>query len=146
MSRFHQLVIAASLSLITITGCSNNPESTSTQTSPDATPAATAKPASENTATTSGQGIQGLLGVVSKTKAAADKGDFATAKKEFDGFEDIWEKVEDPIRAKFKGNYNAIEKSADDVKDNLDDSKPSKEKVSAALQSLDKNLKALPKS
>ena len=34
----------------------------------------------------------------------------------------------------------------DTVEDSLKDSKPTKEKVSAALQSLEKSVKALPKS
>lgn len=146
MRRFHQLVIVASLSFITVTGCSNNAETPSSQASPGATTPATVKSASQNTTTSKNEGIQGLLSVVSRTKAAADKGDFATAKKEYDEFEDIWQKIEDPIKAKFRGNYDAIEKNMDSVEDSLKDSKPTKEKVSAALQSLEKSVKALPKS
>ncbi len=144
MSRLHQLLIVTTLSFITITGCGNNAETPSSQASPTATTAATA--ASQSTATNKSEGVQGLLGVVSRTKAAADKGDFATAKKEYDEFEDIWQNMEDPIKAKFKGNYDAIEKNMDTVENSLKDSKPSKEKVSTALQTLEKSVKALPKT
>jgi septal ring factor EnvC (AmiA/AmiB activator) len=146
MTRFHQLAIVATLSFITVTGCSNNAESPSSQASPNVTPTVTAKSASQNTETTPNEGVQGLLAVVSRTKAAADKGDFTTAKKEYDGFETIWQKIEDPIKAKYKGNYDAIEKNMDTVEGSLKDSQPSKEKLSTALQSLEKSVKALPKS
>jgi hypothetical protein len=140
MIRFHSYFAAVSLSVMLLAGC-NNAEQAGTQASPTASPAAKV----DSTSTASG-GVSNLLGVVSRTKAAVNKGDFATAKKEFDGFEDSWKTVEDGIKAKSRDKYNAIEKNADQIEDTLKNSKPNKEKLSTALQSLEKDINAVPKS
>jgi hypothetical protein len=140
--RFYQILIAANISLMVLAGCSS-PEQASTQNSPTATPASTVS--KETASPASGDGASSLLGVITKTKTAVNKGDFATAKKEFDGFETVWGKVEDGIKAKSKSNYDAIERNLDEVTNLLKDSKPNKDKVTVALQSLEKDINAVPK-
>jgi hypothetical protein len=140
--RFYQILIAANISLMGLAGCSS-PEQASTQNSPTATPASTVS--KETASPASGDGASSLLGVITKTKTAVNKGDFATAKKEFDGFETVWGKVEDGIKAKSKSNYDAIERNLDEVTNLLKDSKPNKDKVTVALQSLEKDINAVPK-
>jgi hypothetical protein len=140
--RFHQLLVVTNISLILLAGC-GNPEQSSTQTSPTANPASTVSKGTGSQA--NGKGAGSLLGVITKTKAAVNKGDFATAKKEFNGFETVWGKVEDGIKAKSKSNYDSIEKNLDEVTNLLKDSKPNKDKVNAALQSLEKDINAASK-
>ncbi|BAZ12680.1 hypothetical protein NIES4071_45120 [Calothrix sp. NIES-4071] len=144
MIRFHvhKTLAALSLSAMLLAGC-NNAEQAGTQAPPTANPASKVE---SNSSTGSSSNTGALLSVVSKTKAAVNKGDFAEAKKEFDGFENAWEKVEDGIKAKSRDKYNAIEKNADQIEDTLKASKPSKEKLSTALQSLEKDINAVPKS
>ncbi len=144
MNRFHIRKILAAFSVVAIllAGC-NNAEQTNTQASPTANPASKVE---SNSAGGSQQGVSSLVDIVSRTKLAVNRGDFATAKKEFDGFENAWGKVEDGIKAKSRDKYDAIEKNADQIQDTLKDSKPSKEKLSTALQSLEKDINSVPKS
>lgn len=140
-SHIRKTFAALSLSVMLLAGC-NNAEQAGTQAPPTADPASKVE---SNASASSKKGVGTLQSVVSKTKAAVNKGDFATAKKEFDGFENAWGKVEDGIKAKSRDKYNAIEKNADQIEDTLKNSKPSKEKLSTALQSLEKDINAVSK-
>jgi len=84
--------------------------------------------------------------MVSSTKAAVQTGNFATAKSEFDQFEDAWEKVEDGIKAKSPKEYEAVEEMTEKVMAELKKSQPSTDQVLAQLQSLEKTIKSIPKS
>ena len=136
------MLIIASISLLTLVGCSNAEKATT-----ETTPAATSE--STGTATTkksAAGGNKGLIIVVFKTKTAVTSGNFVQAKKEFDKFEDTWKEVEDGIKAKSRDNYEAVEKSKDEISTELKASKPQKDKLLASLQSLKKTINAIPKS
>jgi septal ring factor EnvC (AmiA/AmiB activator) len=141
MKSFKPMLIIASISLLTLVGC-NKPEQAATETTPPATSNSTEKvPGQKSTVSNAG-----LLAVVSKTKAAVKAGNFVQAKKEFDKFEDAWKEVEDGIKAKSRDNYEVVEKSMDEISDELKAAKPQKDKLSASLQSLEKTINAIPKS
>ena len=141
MKSFKPMLIIASISLLTLVGC-NKPEQAATETTPAATSNSTEKvPGQKSTVSNAG-----LLAVVSKTKAAVRAGNFVQAKKEFDKFEDAWKEVEDGIKAKSRDNYEVVEKSMDEISDELKAAKPQKDKLSASLQSLEKTINAIPKS
>lgn len=138
MFNANQLITVLTVGLVALTGCNSNTEQgTTTSTS-------SSSPVSTTTSTQSTSSYGTLLAVVAKTKTATETGDFAAAKKEFDGFEASWSKVEDGIKQKSSKSYDAIEKSMDDVDDALKESKPVKTKVLAALQSLEAEIKATP--
>ncbi len=141
MKNFKPMLIIAGISLLTLVGCTNG-EKAATETTPAAT--------SESTGTAktkkSTAGNKGLLAVVSKTKIAVTSGNFVQAKKEFDKFEDAWKEVEDGIKAKSRDNYEAVEKSMDEISGELKASKPQKNKLLASLQSLTKTINTIPKS
>ncbi len=141
MNRFQPMLIIAGISLLTLVGCSSG-EKASTETSPGATPNASLAAAPGK----STKGNNGLLAVVAKTKTAVTSGNFVQAKKEFDKFEDFWKEVEDGIKAKSPDKYKAIEKSSDEISGELKASKPQKQKLLTALQSLQKNITAVSKS
>jgi hypothetical protein len=133
------ILLVTVISLVALAGC-NSSEQSATQTSPSSSPA------SQTTGTSSAKtGFSGLLSVVSKTKTAVKAGNFAKAKTEFGKFEDSWKPVEDGVKAKSPAAYKAIEESMDKINGELKASKPSKEKVSAALQSLDKSIAGVAK-
>ena len=141
MKNFQPMLIIASISLLTLVGC-NNPEQASTETTPAATSNSTEQvPGQKSTVSNAG-----LLAVVSKTKTAVKAGNFVQAKKEFDKFEDAWKEVEDGIKAKSRNNYEAVEKSMDEISGELKAAKPQKDKLLASLQSLEKTINAIPKS
>ena len=141
MKSFKPMLIIASISLLTLVGC-NKPEQAATETTQPATSNSTEKvPGQKSTVSNAG-----LLAVVSKTKAAVKAGNFVQAKKEFDKFEDAWKEVEDGIKAKSRDNYEVVEKSMDEISDELKAAKPQKDKLSASLQSLEKTINAIPKS
>ncbi|MEI6441731.1 MAG: DUF4363 domain-containing protein [Nostocales cyanobacterium ELA583] len=132
MKSFKPMLIIAGISLLTLVGCTNAEKAT-TETTSVATSNSTA-------------GNKGLLAVVSKTKTAVTSGNFVQAKKEFNKFENAWKEVEDGIKAKSRDNYEAIEKSMDEISGELKASKPQKDKLLASLQSLTKTINAIPKS
>jgi iron uptake system EfeUOB component EfeO/EfeM len=135
------MLIIASISLLTLVGC-NKPEQAATETTPAATSNSTEKvPGQKSTVSNAG-----LLAVVSKTKTAVKAGNFVQAKKEFDKFEDAWKEVEDGIKAKSRNNYDAVEKSMDEISGELKAAKPQKDKLLASLQSLEKTINAISKS
>jgi len=135
------MLIIASISLLTLVGC-NKPEQAATETTPATTSNSTEKvPGQKSTVSNAG-----LLAVVSKTKTAVKAGNFVQAKKEFDKFEDAWKEVEDGIKAKSRNNYEAVEKSMDEISGELKAAKPQKDKLLASLQSLEKTINAISKS
>ncbi|MEA5531518.1 DUF4363 domain-containing protein [Dolichospermum sp. UHCC 0684] len=141
MKSFKPMLIIASISLLTLVGC-NKPEQAATETTPATTSNSTEKvPGQKSTA-----GNTGLLAVVSKTKTAVKAGNFVQAKKEFDKFEDAWKEVEDGIKAKSRNNYDAVEKSMDEISGEFKAAKPQKDKLLASLQSLEKTINAISKS
>ncbi|MBS9390345.1 hypothetical protein BMF77_01486 [Dolichospermum sp. UHCC 0315A] len=141
MKSFKPMLIIASISLLTLVGC-NKPEQAATETTPAATSNSTEKvPGQKSTVSNAG-----LLAVVSKTKTAVKAGNFVQAKKEFDKFEDAWKEVEDGIKAKSRNNYDAVEKSMDEISGELKAAKPQKDKLLASLQSLEKTINAISKS
>ncbi|MTJ18012.1 MULTISPECIES: DUF4363 domain-containing protein [unclassified Dolichospermum] len=141
MKSFKPMLIIASIGLLTLVGC-NKPEQAATETTPAATSNSTEKvPGQKSTVSNAG-----LLAVVSKTKTAVKAGNFVQAKKEFDKFEDAWKEVEDGIKAKSRNNYDAVEKSMDEISGELKAAKPQKDKLLASLQSLEKTINAISKS
>ena len=141
MKSFKPMLIIASISLLTLVGC-NKPEQAATETTPATTSNSTEKvPGQKSTVSNAG-----LLAVVSKTKTAVKAGNFVQAKKEFDKFEDAWKEVEDGIKAKSRNNYDAVEKSMDEISGELKPAKPQKDKLLASLQSLEKTINAISKS
>jgi septal ring factor EnvC (AmiA/AmiB activator) len=141
MKSFKPMLIIASISLLTLVGCSNAEKATT-----ETTPAATSKSTGTATTKKSTANNKGLILVVFKTKTAVTSGNFVQAKKEFDKFEDAWKEVEDGIKAKSRDNYEAVEKSMDEISSELKASKPQKDKLLASLQSLKKTINAIPKS
>lgn len=155
MIQVNKSLVVGAISLFVLVGC-NSTEQSATQTSSEASPAsseAATQPKSGTANTTKTKaaadkdkgGFKDLHSVISKTKTAATAGDFAKAKAEFSKFEASWSKVEDGVKAKSRDGYNAIEENMDAVAKPLKESKPSKEKVLAALQSLDKSISKVTK-
>ena len=143
MARFNQILVLSAISLLALAGCDSAKEASTPQTSSAPVPAATAV----KTEKAASQGNYAeLSGVVSSTKAAVQTGNFATAKTEFDKFEDAWKKVEDGIKAKSRKDYEAVEETTEKVMAELKKSQPSKDQVLAQLQSLEKTINSIPKS
>jgi hypothetical protein len=141
MNHFQSILVISSISLLTLVGCADTEKAT-TETTPTASPNSTlATPAKTST-----KGNDGLLTVVANTKTAVTAGNFVQAKQEFDKFEDVWKEVEDGIKAKSSSNYEAVEKSMDDISGELKASKPQKDKLLTALQSLEKTINAISNS
>lgn len=147
MINFNRILAVSAIAVIALTGCNKKAPDTAkttepTQAAPTAkpvvsTPPTQAAPAAGNYA--------GVLGVVSKTKAAVNAGDFAKANTEFGQFEDNWSKVEDGLKAKSSKAYDAIEDSVDKVEKALKESKPDKQKVLAELDSIEKSVNSVGK-
>ena len=141
MKSLKPTLIITIISLLTLVSC-NKPKQAATETIPAVTSNSTEKaPAKKSTA-----GNTGLLAVVSKTRTAVESGNFIEAKKEFDKFEDVWKDVEDSIKAKSRDNYEAVEKSMDEISGELKAAKPQKDKLITALQSLEKTINTVSKS
>ncbi len=145
MKRFHQVLLITAISMLTLVGCKNG-EQSATQTSPSAT-ATPASATSNKTATTTvkDENFKGLLAVISNTETAVKAGDFTKAKQEFGKFEDYWSKVEDGVKKKSSKTYNKIEDEADKIQGDLKASTPNKDKVLAALQSLNTDINSVAK-
>ncbi|BAY64684.1 hypothetical protein NIES22_47840 [Calothrix brevissima NIES-22] len=152
MRHFNRLIIVVGISLMALVGC-NKAEKSATQTSPseNSSPEAVAKTNTKtdsekaNTSTTKTE-FDGLLGVITNTKVAVEARNFAKAKEEFGKFEDFWSKVEDGVKSKSPSAYKEIEDKSDELKAALKTAAPNKEKVLAALQSLNKNISSVAKS
>ena len=136
MIRFNHMLIIAVISLLALGGC-NSTQSSTKQTSPAESPASNGEAPG---LTAPKEGFDGLLGVVSNTKAAVETGNFTTAKAEFAKFEDNWKQVEDGVKDKSPDSYKAIEDSLDRVTGELRGTQPNKQKVLTDLQSLDKDI------
>lgn len=144
MARFNQILVISAVTLLTLAGCDSAKEASTPQTSSPAIPAATVS-TSEKVAVSQGNYPE-LSTVVSDTKAAVQTGNFAKAKAEFDKFESAWKKVEDGIKSKAPKSYDAVEDGTEKVMTELKKSQPSKDKVLAELQSLEKTINSIPKS
>ncbi len=145
MARFNQILILSAVTLLTLAGCDSAKKASTPQTSSPAIPAATAVSTSEKVAASQGNYPE-LSAVVTNTKAAVQTGNFTKAKAEFDKFENAWKKVEDGIKAKDLKSYDAVEEKTEKVMKELKKSQPSKDKVLAELQSLEKTINSIPKS
>ncbi len=143
MRHFHKLLILVPVSFFALVGC-NQAEQATKQVENAAKPAADV--ATSTVKKVTGEGVTGLLGAVAKTKAAVESGDFATAKKEFKSFEGIWKTAQAGVKTASGDKYETIVKTVDEIKGLMKESKPNKEKVLSALQSLTKNLKPGSKS
>ncbi|MER3433024.1 MAG: DUF4363 domain-containing protein [Leptolyngbya sp. ERB_1_1] len=126
--------------LLVLTSCGSNEQRPAAESSPAAqsplpVPTAPAAPTAGTSALQTG---------ISNTAAAVNAGDFTTARKTFDQFEDNWKTVEDGIKQKTPSTYEAIEADMDKVTDALKTS--NKEKSLAALQALSQQVTAATKS
>src|SRR5579883_1438139 len=139
MFRQNQVFIITAISLLVLVGCSNSEKSSTPQSSSAASPAA------ETTASPGKGNFKGLLSVVTNTKTAVAAGNFTKAKAEFGKFEVFWSQVEDGVKAKSSNSYKAIEDKADEIKSGLNTSSPNKQKLLAALDSLNKNITSVSK-
>ncbi|MER3475656.1 MAG: DUF4363 domain-containing protein [Leptolyngbya sp. ERB_1_2] len=119
--------------LLVLTSCGSNEQRPAAESSP--VPTAPAAPTAGTSALQTG---------ISNTAAAVNAGDFTTARKTFDQFEDNWKTVEDGIKQKTPSTYEAIEADMDKVTDALKTS--NKEKSLAALQALSQQVTAATKS
>jgi hypothetical protein len=144
MARFNQILVLSAVTLLALAGCDSAKEASTPQTSSPAIPA-TAVSTSEKVAVSQGNYPE-LSTVVTNTKAAVQTGNFTKAKAEFDKFESAWKKVEDGIKSKYPKSYDAVEEGTDKVMAELKKSQPSKDKVLAELQSLEKTINSIPKS
>lgn len=143
MKRFQAIAIITGMSLLTLVGCGNSEQAT-IETTPDTTAntPVNINVAANPVSTTN----DGLLAVLAKTKTAVTSDNFAQAKQEFDQFEDVWKEVEDGIKAKSRDNYEAIEKSMDEISGELKAAQPQKEKLLTELQSLETTINTVSKS
>jgi hypothetical protein len=134
MIHFNQkLVLAGAIALVTLTAGYKTP--VFAKDTPKATTAPTAAPAASKTS-----GFTTLQTVVAKTISAVETGKLPMAKEEFSKFEDAWTKVEDGVKKKSPDAYKAIEDSKGMFMKELKAAKPSKTKLMAELQSLDKAI------
>lgn len=146
MINFNRMLAMSAVTLIALAGCNKTPDTAQTTPTPtQAAPPATPVSASSTPAAPTAGNYSGVLGVVTKTKAAVNAGDFAKAKTEFGQFEDNWSKVEDGLKAKSDKAYEAIEDSMDKVEKGLKESKPDKQKVLAELDSIEKSVNSVGK-
>lgn len=151
LDRMVMLSVVGLMSLASLVGCSNQPQATTEQaTTEQATteqPASTTTTTAPVTAADAGMapGFDGLNQVITNTQMAAETGDFAKAKTEFEQFETYWSQVEDGIKAKSADTYDAIEKNMDEIDSELKASTPDKDKVLAALQSIQTNVTSVAK-
>ncbi len=83
------------------------------------------------------QQLDNALPEVDKAITAAESGDMATARKEYDEFHEKWGTFEDSVKAKSPEAYNAIEEAIDGVKAELvTATEPAKEPTVNALKKL----------
>ncbi|MDJ0675296.1 MAG: DUF4363 domain-containing protein [Calothrix sp. MO_167.B42] len=143
MKHFHKLLIVAPMSFLALVGCSQA-EQASKEVENAAKPAANV--ATSTVQKAAGEGINGLLGAVAKTKAAVKSGDFETAKKEFASFEETWKTAQAGVKTASGDKYDTIVKKVDEIKGLMKESKPNQDQLLSALQSLTKNLKPGAKS
>ena len=77
---------------------------------------------------------------------ALNRGDLRTARREYQGFDQGWDKIEDGIKARSRDSYRSIERAMDDVKVALLQAEnPDSASALGALRKLDETIKtALP--
>lgn len=93
--------------------------------------------ASASPAGSPAQQLDNAVPEVDKAIAAAESGDMATARKEYDEFHTNWGTFEDGVKAKSQDAYTAIEDAIDGVKAELvTASEPAKEPTLNALKKL----------
>ncbi len=140
MARFNQILVLSALSLLTLAGCDSVQENTTPKTSSSAVPATAAK---TDKATTPLKYPE-LSGLAFYTKTAVEANNFPKAKTEFGKFENAWKKVEDSMKTKAPTGYNAVKEATAKVTAEFKKSEPSKDKVLAELDLLDKAIKTFP--
>jgi hypothetical protein len=93
--------------------------------------------ASAGPAETPAQQLDKAVPEVDKAIGAAESGDMATARKEYDEFHEKWGTFEDGVKAKSQEAYTAIEEAIDGVKAELvTATQPAKEPTVSALKKL----------
>jgi hypothetical protein len=111
MVRFNQTLIAfGAFGLLTLSGCNSAENS-----APVGAPPPGAPPLGAPGAAAVAPEFQGLAGVVAKTKAAIDTGDFAKTGEEFSQFEGSWAKVKEGVKTKSPETFTAIEDARKNV-------------------------------
>lgn len=145
MTGVNQILVVSAVTLLALTGCDSGQQASTPKTSPAESPAATAAASTSDKAASPASYAE-LLAVVTNTKAAVQTGNFAKAKTEFDKFETSWKKVEDGIKKIAPKSYDAVEETTEKVMAELKNPKPSKDKVLAQLESLEKTVSSIPKS
>ncbi|MDJ0734375.1 MAG: DUF4363 domain-containing protein [Nostocaceae cyanobacterium] len=142
MIRLPKFLFVALISLVTLVGCTTtSTDQASTETSPADNPPASVVSAPEEIPT---QGVDSLVVAVNKTKEAVEAGNFEIAKKEFQGFDETWGKLEGEIKAKSSDGYESIEKTMDEISAALKESTPNKDLVLEKLESLSKQITTIP--
>ncbi|MDQ2100604.1 MAG: hypothetical protein QQW96_23530 [Tychonema bourrellyi B0820] len=142
MARFNQILVLGALSLLTLAGCDIFQEDSTPKTSSSAVPGTGVK---TDKATTPLKYPE-LSGLVFYTKKAVEADNFPKAKTEFGKFENAWKKVENGMKTKAPTGYNAVKEATAKVTTEFKKSEPSKDKVLAQLDLLDKTIKTFPKS
>jgi hypothetical protein len=144
MVRFNQkLFVAAAIAFVALTGYTTNAQGAFAETpsAPKVTAPTTSTPKPTVSATSEKSSkFADLQSIVSKTSSKVTAGKFIDAKDEFSKFEDAWKKVEDSLKKKSPDSYSAIEEASMNTKKELKAAKPSKTKLEASLQSLDKAI------
>lgn len=138
MARLNQILVLSALSLLTLASCDSVQEASTPKTSSSAVPATAAK--TDKPATKYPE----LSGLVFYTKKAVEVDNFTTAKTEFGKFQNAWKKVEDGMKTKAPTGYNVVEEASAKVTTEFKKSQPSKDKVLAELDLLDKTIKTFP--
>ncbi|GAB4155498.1 MAG: hypothetical protein Fur0046_35410 [Cyanobacteria bacterium J069] len=124
--------MAGLLGVVTLAGCSS---SSPTAREPQASPAGQM----------ANVDYSALTGVVAKTRAAVEAGDFAKAKTEFETFESVWAPVEDGIKDQSESAYDSIEESMDKVANALKEGQPNKDEALAGLRTMDEAIASVSK-
>ncbi|GAB4365452.1 MAG: hypothetical protein Kow00121_01980 [Elainellaceae cyanobacterium] len=129
-----QILVLGAVGIFALAGCSTS----ANQTKDSATSPSSTTVAQQDTTT----GFDGLLTVITNTKAAVAAGEFSKAQAEFDRFEEFWSQVEDGVKVKSADTYNAIEDNMDQVSNELRASQPNPDKLLTALQTLQNDINA----
>ncbi len=88
------------------------------------------------------QDVADANAAVQRALAAAQTGDLATAKQQYDAYENTWFDIEDGVRTKSRDSYRGIEKYMADVSHALSATPPNRDQVVTALSDLDREQKA----
>ncbi len=101
------LLLLSGLTVLTLASCSGESKEAETKTPAPVAAEKMEKPAAKSTTA----GFAMMQAIVQKTKGAIEKGDFATAKTEFDKFAGSWKTVGDAVKTKAPKAYTAVETS-----------------------------------